>query len=72
MYKNLQMGITDKMNNETQHFKDILRFGECDGCEGMNAGMHMHICPYAEDIHGNSNEICNCCIECINICAQEI
>lgn len=71
MHKNLRMGITDKMSNETQHFKDILRFGDCDGC-GQRPGTDMHTCPFAEDIHDDHNEICNCCSDCVHNCADDI
>ena len=60
------------MSNKAEYFKDILRFGECDGCEGVNAGTYMHICPYAEDMYGDNDDVCNCCSECTHICVQEI
>lgn len=58
------------MKTEAKIFKEKLCYGECDHCEGV--GTDMHICPYAEDIYGDSREICNCCHSCTYECAQDI
>lgn len=62
------------MTTEEELFKGKLKYGECDGCsiDCREVGTDMHICPFAEDIHGDSNEICNCCTECTNQCAMDI
>ena len=32
----------------------------------------LHICPYQQDINGDSETLCNCCSECEHQCAQDI
>jgi hypothetical protein len=31
-----------------------------------------HTCPFAEDIHGDSESLCNCCDYCTHECAMDI
>jgi len=31
-----------------------------------------HTCPYAEDIDGDSETLCNCCDSCWSDCSDEI
>ena len=37
-----------------------------------NQGQADHTCPYAEEINGDEETLCNCCKECENECAMEI
>ena len=41
-------------------------------CKCGEPGEDEHTCPYAEDIHGDSESLCNCCAECQYQCAQDI
>ena len=29
-------------------------------------------CPYADDVHGNTGNLCNCCDDCARECALDI
>ena len=40
---------------------------ECDG-----KGLLLHTCPFAEDIHGDSDTLCTCCEACEHECLMEI
>ena len=43
---------------------------ECKcGKEGTD---YLHTCPYAEDVDGDDESVCNCCAECENACADDI
>jgi len=49
--------------------------GECAGrrCKcGGPASTTPHTCPYAEDVHGDSDTLCLCCDDCTDACAQDI
>ena len=35
-------------------------------------GHEEHTCPYAEEIHGDSETLCTCCPYCESNCADEI
>lgn len=59
----------------------ILTFSEEDEAKGKtlviscncgNEGEAEHCCPYKEDIHGDSETLCNCCSECQHQCAMDI
>ncbi len=41
-------------------------------CRCGKEGDSDHTCPYAEDINGDSESLCNCCSDCIDNCAQDI
>lgn len=41
-------------------------------CKCGNEGQDEHTCPYAEDIAGDSESLCNCCDYCTIQCAQDI
>ncbi len=32
----------------------------------------LHPCPYASEIHGDEESLCNCCSECVGVCLDEI
>lgn len=37
-----------------------------------NEAEEEHTCPYSEDIAGDFETLCNCCVECQNSCTAEI
>jgi len=37
-----------------------------------NPALPLHTCPFKEEIHKNSKDLCNCCAECRRKCADEI
>lgn len=43
---------------------------KCDHCD--NPGEELHACPFAEEIHGVTDEVCNCCSDCTYECAMDI
>lgn len=53
-----------------KHLIEIIKYGKCDCC--ANPGTDTHTCPYAEDIHGDSLSLCNCCHVCEGNCADDI
>lgn len=42
----------------------------CERCGGE--GESPHPCPYAEDIYGDSDTLCNCCDDCAYQCAMDV
>ena len=47
---------------------------KCDKCEscGEKVEEGLHPCPYVQDINGDDDDVCNCCAECENQCAEDI
>ena len=43
----------------------------CERCS-VNEACEQHPCPYAQDIHNDSNSLCGCCEDCYSECAQDI
>jgi len=41
-------------------------------CKCGKEGNEEHSCPYNEDVYGDSESVCNCCSDCINICVDDI
>lgn len=41
-------------------------------CNEENEDAIAHTCPYAEDIHNDSESLCNCCDACTQECANDI
>jgi hypothetical protein len=41
--------------------------GKCKGCVGVKP----HGCPYAQEIHGDYETLCNCCDECAQQCLDD-
>lgn len=41
-------------------------------CKCGGPGEPDHSCPYAEDVHGDTTKVCNCCDECRNECIMDI
>lgn len=44
---------------------------KCQSCQNEEA-LELHTCPYAEEINNDSENLCNCCSNCINQCYQDI
>jgi hypothetical protein len=42
----------------------------CESCN-KNKAEALHTCPFAEEIHGNTEQ-CNCCNDCQSQCCQDI
>jgi len=42
---------------------------KCDKCQA-NEAAEPHTCPYAEDIHGDTKTLCNCCCDCSGKCRE--
>ncbi len=44
------------------------------GCTMWTCGpaQSPHTCPYAEDINGDSETLCECCEKCAHECAMDI
>jgi hypothetical protein len=42
-----------------------------DGC-GCGEDIEPHGCPFAEEIHGDTESLCNCCADCEYQCAMDI
>ena len=46
---------------------------KCENEYCNNEGtLFLHNCPYAEDVNGDSEAVCNCCSECENNCIMDI
>lgn len=43
----------------------------CDRC-GKNPAQEMHPCPFSEEVHGDSETLCDCCEECEGSCADDV
>ena len=41
----------------------------CPRCQ-TNDAAESHTCPFAVEIHDDSESLCNCCIECERDCAD--
>lgn len=43
---------------------------KCMCCD--NPGEESHICPYLQDMNGDDESLCNCCLECEGHCKDDI
>ena len=50
---------------------DVVGSIKCQTC-GKNEATDNHPCPFAEDVQGDNESMCNCCEECCNQCACDI
>ena len=50
---------------------DVSSSGKCSSCNNNDAQQE-HTCPYAEDINGDSDSLCDCCSDCIHECCMDI
>lgn len=44
---------------------------KCEHCN-RNDAEPMHICPFLDDIHNDSETLCNCCDHCTHECAMDV
>ncbi len=56
------------MDEKEKAQEDFLTLCKC----GKNPEEASHTCPYSEDIHGDSESMCNCCDSCRHECAMDI
>lgn len=58
-----------------------LAISQCETCvrlqkiwgdRHIHAAEEPHTCPYREDIHNDSETLCNCCEDCTQSCAEDI
>lgn len=52
----------------SEEYKELKKLCAC----GKNKALSKHICPYNEDVNGDSSKTCNCCVDCMNKCAADI
>lgn len=45
--------------------------GKCSRCNNNDA-QEEHTCPYAEEINGDSDSLCDCCSDCEHECCMDI
>ena len=45
---------------------------ELCGCCEKKPAQDMHTCPFAEEIHGDEESLCNCCEDCETKCCDDI
>lgn len=50
---------------------DVMGSIKCESC-GKNEATYEHPCPFVEEIHGDSESMCNCCDDCCHQCAMYI
>ena len=43
----------------------------CSVCQSKPA-QEPHTCPFAEEIHGDSESLCDCCDDCMHQCSMDI
>ena len=41
-------------------------------CQCGSGGTVEHTCPFAEDVHGDHESLCNCCEACVTECCMSI
>lgn len=52
--------------------EDLDRWEFDKACKCGKQGQEPHTCPYAVDIHDDSETTCNCCRNCSHECAMDI
>jgi hypothetical protein len=51
---------------------ELLEVVKCETCGNNEGTSELHTCPYAEDINGDSESMCNCCSDCEYECCMDI
>ena len=51
---------------------ELFEIVKCETCGNNEGTSELHTCPYAEDIHGDSESMCNCCSDCEYECCMDI
>lgn len=44
---------------------------QCENCKSREGTEELHTCPYAEEINGDQESLCNCCAECQHNCYMD-
>lgn len=65
LYKSIIESIEEALNSSNN------QKSTCSNC-GKNPADEQHICPYRQDIDGDEETLCNCCISCTNECCRDI
>jgi len=62
------------MTEEQDKLIKVLQNGYCSGyhCKGKGIAEYDHSCPFAEEINGDFDSLCNCCEICTHECAMDI
>lgn len=50
----------------------IVQKVKCQSCGKEFDELPLHTCPFAEEIHNDSEKMCNCCERCTHECAMDI
>lgn len=60
-----------KAKDVAKKVADKLTDNYCSQCS-INPKEEPHICPYADEINGDSKTLCDCCVDCTHNCSMEI
>lgn len=60
------------MATKRTSLKQAKKKEKCKSFDCDNDAEELHSCPYAEDVHGDSESQCNCCESCRNKCSDNI
>ncbi len=47
-------------------------FLENDKCQCGSQSEGLHVCPYKEDVNGDTESLCSCCSQCQDQCSMDI
>jgi hypothetical protein len=61
----------DPMDKLEAQINDRLSKGLCPSC-GKKEKAEPHPCPYRQEICDDSETMCECCEECIQVCADGV
>ncbi len=61
-----------KLEDKEYTFEEFMNVIDNEPCRCGSNGELPYTCPYAEEIGGDSNTLCNCCDDCSNQCAMDI
>lgn len=61
-----------KLHNKMEHFEDDKPKDVVERCPHTRRHLPPHICPYRDDVNGDSETLCNCCEDCTHECAMDI
>jgi len=61
----------DNTENEALNKTDVSSSGKCSRCNNNDAQQE-HSCPYAEEINGDRDSLCDCCSDCEHECCMDI
>lgn len=64
--KNIEQKLSESLKTDTSDTN------KCECCGKNAASDEKHTCPYAEDVNGDHETMCNCCDNCSAQCAADI